>query len=74
MSTPDSNGFLNCTGQVVGGHAYLLMGFSNRRQAFRITNSWGRDWGDWGRAWLRYEDAAALLRQGEACAAIEKQV
>ena len=40
-----------------GGHAYLVVGWSNYKRAFLIQNSWGPAWGyrigsTYGRAWL----------------------
>lgn len=35
-------------------HALLAIGYDDARQAFRIQNSWGRDWGDGGYAWFGY--------------------
>jgi C1A family cysteine protease len=42
-------------GPSIGGHAYLIIGHDDNKAAFRIQNSWGRQWGDSGRAWLPYE-------------------
>jgi hypothetical protein len=54
-------------GRVRGGHSPLLTGASDRRGAFRLTNSWGASWGVKGSAWLSYESMGALLhREGEA--------
>ena len=38
-----------------GSHAMIVIGYDDARQAFRIQNSWGRDWGDGGYAWIAYE-------------------
>lgn len=38
----------------IGGHAMVLVGYSERRQAFKVINSWGTDWGDKGFAWISY--------------------
>ncbi|HLL28060.1 MAG TPA: C1 family peptidase [Xanthobacteraceae bacterium] len=38
-----------------GGHAEVLIGYDDSKQAFRVQNSWGPDWGDHGRFWLSYE-------------------
>lgn len=60
------------TGRVVGGHAYLLMGYSINRDAFRVTNSWSRMWAESGRAWLRFGDFRDLLSaRGDAVGVIE---
>ena len=61
MFTPDAQEFVNLDGNVVGGHAYRLVQYSKIRDAYRIVNSWGRDWGHYGRAWLRSADLAQLL-------------
>ena len=41
-------------GPSYGGHAMLIVGFDNGRQAFRVRNSWGSDWGDDGYLWMSY--------------------
>jgi hypothetical protein len=51
-------------GRVRGGHAVTLAGASDRRQAFYLVNSWGRDYPP---VWLPYDVMGALLRRrGEA--------
>ena len=36
-------------------HAMMLVGFDDKKQAFRIQNSWGKsDWGDNGMIWVDY--------------------
>lgn len=65
-------GHLEPTGELVGGHAYLIVGFSTDRQAFRVLNSWGRDWGESGRAWVSFANMQRLISEdGEACTATE---
>lgn len=39
-------------GAVLGGHAVMLVGYSQPRRAWRVRNSWGPEWGDAGEAWL----------------------
>lgn len=42
----------------MGGHAILLVGYgirSDHKKYFIIRNSWGKDWGDEGYAYLSYE-------------------
>ncbi len=41
-----------------GGHAMTIVGYDDTFNggSFRIVNSWGRDWGDDGYAWIRYSD------------------
>lgn len=53
-----------------GYHAVVLTGFDSRKQAFRVRNSWGPNWGDKGYAWVPYEYiriyAAELIAVGAA--------
>ncbi len=42
-------------GRVLGGHAVVLAGYSDKVGAFRLYNSWGRKWGQDGWHWLPYE-------------------
>lgn len=75
MMKADAKGFIHSTGSVEGGHAYLILGYSEPRRALRIQNSWGRGWGQKGRCWLSYDDAELLIdAAGEACTAIEGKV
>jgi len=36
----------------IGGHAMVLVGWSEFRQAFELRNSWGLGWGDNGYGWI----------------------
>ena len=38
-----------------GGHAMAVVGYDERKQAFRVQNSWGTDWADSGYFWMTYE-------------------
>lgn len=42
-------------GQTKGGHAIYLEKFDDEKQMFGLVNSWGREWGRGGRAWISYE-------------------
>jgi hypothetical protein len=73
MDQPRPNGIVRARGKMLGGHAYLLTGVNRRKRLLRITNSYGRQWGRQGRAYIPFIDMARLLRmQGEACLALEK--
>ena len=39
-----------------GGHAMTVVGYDDRREAFRLMNSWGKNWGDGGFIWVKYSD------------------
>lgn len=52
---------------VAGGHAWRIIQANAKRDAYRMVNSWGRAWGEHGRAWIKREAMAALLAaDGEA--------
>ena len=36
-------------------HAMALVGYDDNKNAFRIRNSWGRNWGDKGSIWVDYD-------------------
>lgn len=50
------------SGTSVGGHAMAVVGYDDRRQALRIVNSWGPDWGEGGFAWVSYPSVAAMTK------------
>lgn len=63
MFGADADGYLNVTGKVVGGHAYLTNSYSLKRNAYWVPNSWGGA----GCGWLRQTDMIRLLDEnGEA--------
>ena len=37
------------------GHAMVVVGYDDTRQAFRLFNSWGDKWGEHGLGWIDYE-------------------
>jgi hypothetical protein len=37
-----------------GGHCMLLVGYDNSKNAFKVMNSWGTEWGDNGFGWIDY--------------------
>lgn len=61
------NGWLNVSGSVAGGHAWRIVQYSATRSAYRMVNSWGKSWGQSGRAWIHQGDLDSLLsNQGDA--------
>ena len=47
------------------GHALCVIGYDNYKYggAFRIVNSWGRDYGDNGYIWVRYSDFKSYTKE-----------
>lgn len=39
---------------VQGGHAMLVVGYDDNRQAIQVMNSWGTGWADSGFGWIAY--------------------
>jgi hypothetical protein len=71
MFTPDDEGFITATGDVAGGHQFVLRGLDPDGEWVLMLNSWGRSWGGWvqaghrqfpGHARIRFSDLGALLR------------
>jgi len=74
MLETNKNGFIKPTGKIVGGHAILIDGVNKEKGFVRLKNSWGKDWGQKGRAKLKFDDLQTLLsHQGEACLGIERK-
>lgn len=46
-----------------GGHAVTIVGYDNNKNggAFKIMNSWGRNWGDDGYFWVTYKASLTLM-------------
>jgi len=58
---------------IAGGHAILVCGFSEKRKAFRLINSWSTNWGESGRAWIHFDVMREMLSRpfAEFCSALE---
>lgn len=75
MYSPRPDGLLEVgNDKIVGGHCYLIRGFQMKPRlkgvnepVLRIRNSWGKDWGVKGDAFIRLSDYEKyLLPDGEA--------
>jgi hypothetical protein len=44
-----------------GGHAMTVVGWSDAKKAFKVQNSWGKDFGDNGFVWIDYNYFIKLL-------------
>ena len=75
MFFPNAKGVITPTGSKMGGHAYLLDGVNTKTRMVRIKNSWGRDWGKTGFAYMSFDDMDKLIKDsGEICMANEINV
>ncbi len=61
MFDPDHSGVIRPTGDVEGGHEYLILGGDMERQRLTILNSWADSWGVHGRAYISFTDFRTLL-------------
>lgn len=67
MFTPAADGRLSITGAVAGGHEIVLDELDVENKRVWMTNSWGTGWGLTGRAYLTWDDFAALLAEDGDC-------
>lgn len=52
---PDHNGIIpQSSGNIIGGHAILVVGYDEENDRVKILNSWGDSWGINGTAWMNY--------------------
>lgn len=57
-----------------GGHALVVIGYDDRRQAFQLMNSWGREWGRGGFVWIKYKVFARFAKYGCVLHFTEEQI
>lgn len=51
-------------GESLGGHAMVLVGYDDSKQAFKVLNSWGPKWSSQGYGWIAYSHFAKVVREG----------
>lgn len=67
FDTPDANGLVKVSGQVRGGHEFLLYGIDTDHQIVQARNSWGASWGAGGLFAFSWDDFGRLLdEEGDA--------
>lgn len=70
MFDPDANGYVKPTGDVAGGHCYLMYGVEGDSLLFK--NSWGDSWALGGSFKMKVSDWTTLFQSyGEAVASVE---
>ena len=75
MFQTDSEGFVNISGSVAGGHCWDLLGWNEKTQVYYAVNSWGPNWGVKGRFKIRANDLLRLMTEGgEAWTAQEVRI
>ena len=47
-----------------GGHALVVVGYDDKKQAFQLMNSWGKEWGTGGFIWIKYEAFGKFCKYG----------
>ena len=52
------------TGAYQGGHAVLIVGYSDAENCFIVKNSWGKDWGESGYFKIAYSQISNVVRFG----------
>lgn len=67
FDSPDANGLVSISGDVRGGHEFLLYGIDATGQRVLARNSWGESWGAAGCFSFSFDDFGRLLsEQGDA--------
>lgn len=61
MFNPASDGKVSITGNVAGGHEYVLDEVDVETSRVWMQNSWGSSWGRAGRAYFTFDDFTKLL-------------
>lgn len=51
-------------GGSLGGHAMVLVGYDDDKNAYKLINSWGQRWGDQGFGWVDYDFFPQVAREG----------
>ncbi|GAB3776677.1 hypothetical protein GCM10028818_22750 [Spirosoma horti] len=46
-----------------GGHAMVLVGYDDKKKAFKVQNSWSNRWANNGYIWLDYDNVVAAIRE-----------
>lgn len=55
--------YKHTAGEIAGGHAISIVGYSDSDRAWVVRNSWGDDWGDNGYFRIAWGDESGLARE-----------
>jgi len=55
--------YAQASGKTEGGHAMILVGYDDDRGAFKVMNSWGKQWGIGGFGWISYGAFGQTVRE-----------
>ena len=55
--------YAQSSGKTEGGHAMILVGYDDDRGAFKVMNSWGKQWGNGGFGWISYAAFTQTVRE-----------
>lgn len=62
MMEPDSSNTIHVSGDIKGGHAFLINIISPRNgKGVMVHQSWGVSWGLFGKAWISFDDVYKLF-------------
>lgn len=53
--------YKHVTGNHVGYHSVVIVGYNDEYNAFLVKNSWGKDWGENGYCWIDYDQLDETL-------------
>lgn len=61
LGEPDSKGVVRLSGQQLGGHEYLANAILWDRKLIGCEQSWGEEYGAWGKFYVSFEDMEHLI-------------
>ncbi|TDR82043.1 C1 family peptidase [Paludibacterium purpuratum] len=61
----DSGVYRHTSGDYVGNHAIVIVGWDDKAQAFIVKNSWGTDWGENGFFLISYQELSGDTQFGD---------
>ncbi len=51
------------SGEQLGGHAMIVVGYDDNKSAYKVLNSWGQNWGNNGYCWISYSFFPNTVRE-----------